>query len=281
LNPPGDPLIAPFKTVLLATQGTEYDVGAERVGIELAARLGIGLRVVLPIVSNAEYETMAPLLGEQAELEAAARLEALRQAARAKGVDLTGRVRSGEEPFREIVGEAREIQADLIVLRRRGRRGYLAKLLLGEMVQAVMGHAPCDVLTVPQDGKLWSRGVLVATDGSPHSGRVADVAASISVACGLPLTVVSVALQADAAQDAKLHVEQVLAAVRAAGAQATGRVVDGRPHEAILVAADEAGADLIVVGRRGTHAFKRKLVGSTSEKVAGQASAPVLIVRDE
>lgn len=271
----------PFDTILLATQGTEYDVGAEQIGIELAARFKIALRAVLPVVSNAEYEAMAPSLGQEAEAQAARRLEALCGEARARGVELNGRVRSGEEPFRQIVDEARETGADLIVLRRRGRRGYLAKLLLGEMVHAVTGHAPCDVLIVPQDGRLWSRTVLLATDGSAHSRRAAEVAASISAGCGLPLIVLSVAPQPAAAQDANEHVEQALAVVRAAGAQASGRVADGRPHEAIVRAAEESGADLIVIGRRGMNALKRALVGSTSEKVAGEARAPVLIVRAE
>jgi nucleotide-binding universal stress UspA family protein len=57
--------------------------------------------------------------------------------------------------------------------------------------------------------------------------------------------------------------------------------VDGRPEEAILRCAREIGADLIVLGRRGMNRAARALVGSTTEKVAGQASGPVLIVRAE
>jgi len=67
----------PFGNVLLATQGTSFDAGAERVAIDLAARLGIGLRVVLPVVSNPEYESMAPLLGDRSVAEAASWLDAL------------------------------------------------------------------------------------------------------------------------------------------------------------------------------------------------------------
>jgi hypothetical protein len=271
----------PYSNVLLATEGTPFDAGAERVAIDLAARLAIGLRAVLPVVSNPEYESMAPLLGDQAEAKAAAWLEALRQAARAKGVELVGAVRRGEEPSRQIVTEAHESGADLLVLRRRGKRSYLANILFGEMVHAVTGQAPCDVLIVPQESNLWSRSIVLATDGSPHSGRAADRAAAIAAAFGLPVTVVSVALQPDANRAASAHVEQALATIRAAGVRASGRVVDGQPHDAILRAANEASADLIVLGRRGINQVKRALVGSTSEKVAGQANAPVLIVHAE
>jgi hypothetical protein len=269
----------PFCRVLLATQGTEFDAGAERVGVELATRLDLALLAVLPVVSNPEYESMIPLVGDAAEAAAAAKLAELRESARARGVELFGTVRRGEEPFREIVAEARDHQADLIVLRRRGKRSYLANMLLGEMVHTVTGQAPCDVLIVPRASSLWSRAIVLATDGSPHSVRAADVAASIGVYFGLPLTVVSAHAAADDAQAASAHVEQALAQVRAAGASATGRVAAGRPHEAILRAAGEAGADLIVLGRRGMSPVRRVLVGSTSEQVAGRSSGPVLIVR--
>lgn len=274
---------APFNRILLATEGTEFDAGAERVGIDLAASCGVPLLAVLPLVSNPEYESLAPELEEQAEAAAAAKMDKLRKAAQARGVELLGTVRLGEEPFREIVNEARERQADLIVLRRRGKRSYLANLLLGEMVHTVTGHAPCDVLIAPRTAQLWSHAIVLATDGSPHSDRATAVATAVAVRYGLPLTVVSVMEQRDrqAAEDgpAKANVERALAVIRAAGAQATGRVIAGaKPYEAIVAAAQETGADLIVIGRRGLNRMKRILVGSTSERVAGHANGPVLIV---
>jgi nucleotide-binding universal stress UspA family protein len=268
-----------FSRVLLATQGTEFDAGAEQVGIALAARCGIGLLAVLPVVSNPEYESLAPLLGDEAESAAAARLGELRERARASGVELIGTVRRGEEPYREIVEEARARRADLIVLRRRGKRGFLANLLLGEMVHTVTGHAPCDVLIVPRASSLWSRSVLLATDGSLHSQKASLQAASLAAAFGLPLTVVSVAEPHPGGTGvADAHVEAALAAVRALAVQAQGRVLEGRPSDAILRVADETGADLIVLGRRGLNPVARLLLGSTSEQVAGRSNSPVLIV---
>jgi hypothetical protein len=261
------------------TQGTEFDAGAERVGIDLAAAFGIPLLAVLPLVSNPEYESMAPMLEDAAEAEAAASLERLRAAAAARGVRLDGTVRRGEEPWREIVDEARERGAELIVLRRRGKRGFLANLMIGEMVHTVTGHSPCNVLIVPRAATLWSRGLLLATDGSPHGRRACEVAASIAARRALPLTVVSVRGH-DEADDgaASARVDAAVAVAAAAGAVARGRVASGRPHEAILRAAEEAGADLIVVGRRGLNPARRLLLGSTSEQVASHANCPVLIV---
>lgn len=275
---------APFTRILLATEGTEFDSGAERVAVDLAAGCGVPLLAVLPLVTNTEYESLAPELEEQAEAEAAAKMDTLRQAATASGVELRGTVRRGEAPYQEIVDEAAEQKADLIVLRRRGKRSYLANLLLGEMVHTVTGHAPCDVLIVPRAARLWSNAIVLATDGSPHSDRATAVAAAVAVRYGLPLTVVSVTEQRDGqlAEDsmAKANVERALQAVRAAGAQAAGRIATAdRPDEAILGVAQEAGADLIILGRRGLNRVKRLLLGSTSERVASYAKSAVLIVQ--
>jgi nucleotide-binding universal stress UspA family protein len=274
-------MASPFKSILLASEGTEFDAGAERVGIELAASYGLPLRMVLPVVSNPEYASIAPALEERSEAEAAEKIEKLTRSAGTRGVKLIGTVRLGEEPFREIVNEARERQADLIVLRRRGRRGFLTNVLLGEMVHTVTGHAPCDVLIVPRAAQLWSRAIVVATDGSPHSTRATTVAGAVAVHAGLPLIVISV-VEPHHGDEATAtgHMEQALAVVRGAGAQATGRVASGgKPAEVILSVAQEAGADLIVIGRRGINRLERILVGSTSERVASHANSAVLIVQ--
>ena len=274
---------APFKRILLATEGTEFDSGAERVGIELAAGCGVPLMAVLPLVSNPEYESLAPERAEQDEAEAAAKIDKLRQTALSRGVRLDGTVRLGEEPFREIVDEAHARNADLMVLRRRGKRSYLANLLLGEMVHTITGHAPCDVLIVPRAAQLWKQAIVLATDGSPHSERAAVVAAALAVEYSLPLTVVSVGGGGGGAttdDSAAKAVAQALAIVRAAGAQAIGHVVaDGKPYDAILAAVQDTAADLIVIGRRGLNRIERILLGSTSEQVASHANCPVLIVR--
>jgi nucleotide-binding universal stress UspA family protein len=276
----------PFNRVLLATEGSEFDSGAERVSIDLAASYGVPLLAVLPLVTNPVYESVAPEREDEDEAEAAARIERLQQAARFWGVELCGRVRLGEEPFREVVDEAREREADLIVLRRRGKHSHLANLLLGEMVHTVTAHTPSDVLIVPRGSQLWSQGIVLEIDGSPHSERATHIAGALAVHGGLPLTVVSVAEhhegQKAGERAARANLEQVLARLRAAGAQAVGWVVgDGEPSGAILAAAEQTRADLIVIGHRGLSPAQRLLTGSTPERVAGIANAPVLIVQQK
>jgi nucleotide-binding universal stress UspA family protein len=189
--------------------------------------------------------------------------------------------RRGEEPYLEIVQEARGRKSDLIVTRRRGKRSFLSNLLIGEMVSKVVAHAPCSVLFAPRAAKMWSHGILAAVDASISAAPVASAAAKIAKQCALPLTIISVAsheaLRA-AAQDTLAH---ALAVASAAGTQATGRVLAGKPFEQILASAKLPDADLIVVGRHGESNLIRTPFGSTTQKVVGLSEIAVLVVHPE
>lgn len=209
----------PFQRLLLATERSEHDAPAEVTALAMAARCGLPLRVVVPLRSNPEYEIAAPQLALREEQALAARLGEFRQQAAQAGVTLELVLRRGEELWREIVAEAIAAQADLLVTRHRGRQGMLARLLVGEMVTKVAGHAPCSMLMVPPPGGLWSRHVLAAVDASVHAATVASRAAQVAATCGLPLTVLSVAADPGAtAQAAALAVAQRAAAAAQAAA---------------------------------------------------------------
>jgi nucleotide-binding universal stress UspA family protein len=49
-------------------------------------------------------------------------------------------------PATAICEEAREMNADMIVLGRHGREGFLEHLLIGSTVERVVRHAPCTVV---------------------------------------------------------------------------------------------------------------------------------------
>jgi len=76
---------------------------------------------------------------EDLVLRAAARLEGT-------GLHVDTIVREGD-PRTEIVDEATDWRADLIVVGSHGRTG-LTRLLLGSVAQAVVAHAPCSVEVV-------------------------------------------------------------------------------------------------------------------------------------
>lgn len=268
-----------FERILLATEHTEFDSGSERVAFEMAQRCGLPLMAVLPVVSNPEFEITAPQLAARNDREAASKADALRNTAMQLGVQFDIHVRHGEELYREIVNEAREKQADLIITRRRGKRSFLAKLLVGEMVSKVAGHAPCSVLLVPRNGAMWSNGVLAAVDDSEHSLKIISTAAAIAKECALPLTILSVAETAALHEKAEVVASRHTGTVVGLNVVVRQLVLTGRPHEQILAASKSVGADLIVVGRRGeSNAVVRMLLGSTMQKVVGLADKPVLVI---
>ena len=278
----GSAVTPPFHRILLATERTEFDVGAERVAIELARECAVPLSGVYPIVSNAEYEAVAPELVAQAEEGVFARLTQLREEARKGGVDLDLRVRRGEEPFREIVAEAQSRNADLVVVRRRGKRGFLANLIVGELPGKVAALAPCSVMLVPRAGRMWSQRVLAAVDTSRAAAAVATVAGRVAIRCNVPLLIASVAAEdsVPARAAAEAAVAAALEAAKDVGATAEGCVLAGRPAETISALAAERNADLLVVGRHGESGIlHRLLLGGTAQRIAGLVQCPVLVVR--
>jgi nucleotide-binding universal stress UspA family protein len=271
----------PYARLLLATEHTEFDAGAEQVALDLARQRGVPLAGVVPMVSNVEYESVAPELVARVEGDVHARVVSLRADAARAGIDLDLRVRRGDEPWREIVAEAKDRNADLLVIRRRGKPSFLANLMVGEMVGKVATAAPCSVLMVPRAARVWTRRVLAAIDGTRAGPEVARAAARMAAAAGVPLVVVSVAAHGTA--DERAAAERVIAAAvvvaRGEGADVAGQVAAGRPADAIAELAASMGADLLVVGRGGPEVHGRLHFGSNAQRVVGLASCAVLVVR--
>jgi nucleotide-binding universal stress UspA family protein len=268
-----------FEHLLLATERTEFDTGAERLAISMAQRCGQPLAVVMPLAGNPEYEAVAPALAERADRAAAASLTPLRDQARAAGVPLDLRVRHGTEADREIVEEAQERAADLIVIRRRGRRSFLAQLLVGEMVAKVLAHAPCSVLVVPRDAAPWSRRVLLAAEPGLQGQMLLALATALASEAALPLTVACI-LASDATElraAAEAFIAEALRNARQAGVSVDGEVLVGAPSSQILDAARRHGADLIVMGSRSAARTGRARVGVVAQQVTGQVDCAVLL----
>lgn len=72
--------------------------------------------------------------------------------------------------------------------------------------------------------------------------------------------------------------QHVVARARAAGAMATFLVWDGDPAETIIAAAESEAIDVIIIGSHRRGAIGRLLLGSTSARVAEEASCEVVVV---
>lgn len=267
-----------FALPLLATEHTEFDRGAEALAFALARQRGAPLAAVLPIVSNAEFLMSAPELAARADEQAAKRRRELEERARAQGVALELSVRHGAALDAEIVDQARRIGADPIVIRRRGKRSFLAQMMVGEMVGKVVAHAPCSVLVVPRDAQLWQRRVLAAVEADAQGGRVAALAIRLAAEARLPLTLLTVHPAAAQPAAGGAELAQWRRDAEAAGVAADSETASGAAAEQILAAARRLQADLIVMGVRSAAHAARAKVGRVAHEVTGRYDGAVLLV---
>jgi nucleotide-binding universal stress UspA family protein len=204
-------------------------------------------------------------------------------------------------PAKAILAEAREFEADLIVVGSRGH-GAVRTALLGSVSADVVDHAPCPVLVARHEA--ISR-ILVATDGSAGAEHAEHVLRDWPILAGRPVTVLCVAdvglpvstgmapavddrvfesyaLAVDEArQQARDQAAVVAERLAAVGFDALPETREGVPAEEILAVAASRGADLIVVGTRGHTGLARLVLGSVARTVLTHAQASVLVVREK
>jgi nucleotide-binding universal stress UspA family protein len=138
--------------------------------------------------------------------------------------------------------------------------------------------------------------ILAAHDGSAPADQALLFAAEVAAKMGGDLHLVTVApdlclsseevspnecnlISSSLEHDAQGGLRRAQELLAGKGLSAQTHFKAGRPVDGILDAADEIGAELIVVGSHGRHGAKRWLLGSVSTKVAEYAKCKVLIVK--
>jgi len=202
-------------------------------------------------------------------------------------------------PGPAIVDEAREMNADLVVVGSRGH-GTIESMLLGSVSRHVASHASCSVLVARRS---QIRSVLLATDGAADARRAERAIATWPMFAHTTARVVSVAQTSvpmaiggapglydqvieqyeedvdKARLDASSEAESAAQRLTDAGIPATWDEREGDPAGEIVRAATAQDCDLIVTGTQGRTGLPRLLLGSVAANVAGHATASVLIVR--
>ena len=138
--------------------------------------------------------------------------------------------------------------------------------------------------------------IVVGTDGSSTADRAVDVAASLIrwsggtlhlVMAHRPGPALSPAPGLTGVAAASVHVHGVLAAERVlnetierlgAGIGIVAHTPQGDPAASVVRAAEQVGADLIVVGSRGMQG-PRRVLGSIPNTVARKARCAVLVAK--
>ncbi len=203
-------------------------------------------------------------------------------------------------PAEEVLRAAEEAPFDMIVVGSRGL-GAVARFLLGSVAERVARHARCPVL-VARPGEGTFQKVLLGVDGSTCSEDAAnwllrlplpaestvrlvtvippmDDIVRASRMVPLPLAEDPVGLDQRLRDEAQQRLESLAAPFEQTGRKVDAEVRGGHGALGLLEAAEEWGADLIVVGAHGLSAIDRFLLGSVSEHVLRHAPCSVLVVK--
>lgn len=121
--------------------------------------------------------------------------------------------------------------------------------------------------------------VLIATDGSESAAGAVEGGTDLADRFDAGLHALSVVDDADDEEE-ETRLREALASIAArADRPVVTAVRHGTPADCILGYAEEADADVVVVGTRGRHGPGKYHLGSVAEAVVRRSPAPVLTVR--
>jgi nucleotide-binding universal stress UspA family protein len=200
-----------------------------------------------------------------------------------------------------------EREIDLVVMGTHGRQG-LDRLMLGNVANKIVRHAPCPVMTVREEVP-WTgeeedaafQDVLAPIDFSDHSSEALRTSKAFASAYEARLHLLFVAEQRtvptfsdtglpgigvvemdpEIVSNAEKALQQLDENV--GGPEVTSRyhVREGNVSRDIVDFAETQGVDLIVMATRGLTGVSRFLLGSNTERIVRVAPCPVLTVPTE
>jgi len=253
--------------LLLASDGSEFSHAPEEIAIYLARSFGVTLDIMTMVEAPTDDEI------------AQARLALIERNAKLAGVTCERHIRYGKQPAAEVVAAARAADSNILIIGRRPPRGDVKEWLVGDIAQQILIHAPCHVLVANWQAQPFKNRILVASDGSPISATVAEVATQIAKATSLPVTIMAAATSDTARIRAEKDLAEKVGLMKIEGVTAEGRIVALPPEQAIIETAQEIGADLVVIGNDQRKGLTRKIAGQTTDRVVGGLACAVLVVK--
>ena len=154
-------------------------------------------------------------------------------------------------------------------------------MLIGEVAAKIIADAHCKVLVVPKAAHIGYKNILVATDGSPHAIAAFNEAVAIAKKTGSHLIALSAILDERDQEEANKLTNAVLELAQTEGVSVEALTPKGKAYNVIIETAGGMGVDLIVMGTYGKTGVKKLLMGSSTEKVIGNAACAVLVVKSE
>ncbi len=201
-----------------------------------------------------------------------ARAELARDAAAALGLEPRALV--VEKPAVEAALEAaREEDADLVVVGTHGRRGA-ARLWMGSVAEEILLRAERPTLAVgARAADEPVRRVLCPVGEGPVGRTALDYAAALAAALDAKLFLLNAADRKPALEDCPWK-----RGGGPVGCETVELTAAGDPAEAVLRAARDKSADLVVMGSRRERSALGSLFSSTTQRVMRRLEAPLLVV---
>jgi nucleotide-binding universal stress UspA family protein len=263
-----------FSRILVGTDGSE----AAEQAVDFAARLAHEHGTELIIAHSRGNDV----------------IERATNRAQAAGVAALGRPVDGE-PARGILDLAQAQASTLIVLATHGSGSE--QTVIGATTEAVLRGSTIPVLTVragglARSGRCFERIIVGMDDSEPSDAALAtvidfppedrgcvDLIGVAGTAFVIGGSEYHQAAIDELHEDTERILDAALATARKRGRSFNGRVLDGRPAQALIAAAQAERADLIVLGSHGRRGLRRLFVGSVAESVVQASPIPVLVVR--
>ena len=206
-----------------------------------------------------------------------------------------------DNPGDAIVGEAKRLGADVIVMGWRGH-GAFRRLLVGSVSRDVVRRATCAVLVTRRRPREIKR-FVIGIDGSATARRATGLIARLAPPRGSQVTLVRVvesapatslrlmpsavrrALRREAGEmketarrQAARELDEAAAHLAAAGWKTRQVLATGAPLAQLLAATAAADAHALVIGGRGHSSIERLVLGSVAQGALDRAPVPVLVV---
>lgn len=287
-----DPIESAETGVVVGADGSDHGVAALR----WAADAAVAYRLPLTVLHARPDAEAVPTLVE----EPTGVLGAAVESARDRHPELTVRaLQMPDAPVKSLLAAGEN--ADVLVIGSRGIEGFRG-LLLGSTTMHVAPYAQCPVVVVHSgleggtpfedfEGQPANPGqVVLGYDGSSASNRAAAFAFRHAQAIGCGVVAVTVepgrgepeAEEIDpenatpGSDTSAFHSPVIVTAASFPDVPVTFIAGAGRPAEVLLSQA--VGAELLVVGSRGSGGFAGLVMGSVTQKVLAHASCPVAVL---
>jgi nucleotide-binding universal stress UspA family protein len=295
------------KSIVVPLDGSELAEQAVPVASALARKAGVELRLThvhVAVTADPIYVEGLPVIDEHMASRGREHEQAyLEEASRrlVAGVHAAVDLLDGR-PAPALAAHARAVGAGLLVMTTHGRGG-LERLWLGSVADELVRLSPVPLLLIrPEPGPLPGpfRRILVPLDGSPQAEAALEPASALAgLEPGAELVLLQVVLPAasafwapDAVLAAKLgsidptrqretarrYLDAVARRLEAPGSNVRVRVDEAdRVASAVLGAARDEQADVIVMATHGRSGLARLALGSVADKILRAGRTPLFV----